>query len=275
MDVLNRKEKFRLIFSEMQLENNKFSNRENGIAMRHSSKEQPERFMSTRWSLVISAGQAEGRERQDALRELCQRYWQPLYAFIRRRGHESPEAQDLTQSFLVSVLEKNPLKVARQDRGRFRSFILGCLKNFLEHEKEALKAKKRGGGKTLIAFDGSAAEQLYQPVAKQPTAEEAFDFAWMKTLLAQVMERLSEPYRKEGKSTLFARIAPGIYGAEFVNCQEVAGELEMAPAAVRQAVSRLRKKYRELLLEEIGQTVSDPGEAEEEIRHLFAIAARK
>lgn len=243
--------------------------------MTHSVPHHVKQFATTRWSMVATAGQIDSPEARTALAELCERYWQPLYAFIRHRGYERESAQDLTQAFIAELLEKKTLRTADRERGRFRSFLLACLKNFLSHDREKQQAQKRGGGKlsfTLPIHDG---EQRYEPVAKEPSPEAAFERVWMNTVLKQVMDRLMEPYRNEGKLAYFSQLVPGIYGSDYVDYEAVAAEWAMNAEAVRQAVSRLRKRYRELLLVVIEQTVADPNDVDDEVRHLFTIAAGK
>ena len=232
-------------------------------------------FATTRWSMVAAAGQQNTPEATAALAELCEKYWQPLYAFIRYRGYEREEAGDLTQAFIVELLEKKTLQAADRERGRFRSFLLGCLKHFLSHDRERKQAQKRGGSKLSFTLHVNDGEQRYEPAAKEQSPEAAYEKVWMNTVLKQVMDQLTATFKKEGKQGYFAQLMPGIYGTEYVNYETVAADWAMSEEAVRQAVSRLRKRYRELLLEEIGQTVADPNDIEDEIRQLFAIAAGK
>lgn len=241
--------------------------------MAKSGLKKENRFATTRWSMVAAAGRVDSPEAQSALGELCARYWTPLYAFLRHRGYGREEARDMTQAFIVELLEKKALRAADRNRGRFRSFLLGCLKNFLSHEKDKKQAKKRGGGVVTFAMEVEEGEQRYEPVARERSPEAAYERVWMSMVLKQVMDRLREPFDQEGRGHYFARLMPGIYGAEHVDSEMVAKELGMTAVAVRQAASRLRKRYRELLVEEIGQTVADAGEVEEEIRELFAIAS--
>jgi RNA polymerase sigma-70 factor (ECF subfamily) len=229
-------------------------------------------FATTRWSLVIAAGARETPEARQALEQLCTHYWTPLYAFVRHLGHAAEEARDIVQSFLLDLLERNALQVANPAQGRFRSFLLGCLKHFLSHHRERELTWKRGHGKMQFSLHTEEGEARYQPHCREAEPAVVFDRAWMSTVLQHVLDRLRRTM-PEGERAYQERLLPGLYDPKCVNYQAVASEYGKTEEAVRQAVSRLRKKYRELLMEEIGNTVSSADEVEDEIRQLFQIAA--
>lgn len=232
----------------------------------------PEYFATTHWSVVIAAQRADSTRSQAALAHLCQTYWYPLYAFVRRQGHGPHDAQDLTQEFFARLLEKNYLAVAARERGRFRSFLLAALKHFLANEWNRSRAAKRGGGREVLSLNETDAEGRYllEPVA-ETTAEKIFERRWATTLLDQVVKRLREEFVQAEKAELYDALK-GCLTAESraVPYAEIGTRLGMSEGAVKVAVHRLRARYREVLREEIAQTVSGPEEIEEELRHLFA-----
>lgn len=221
---------------------------------------------------MLAAGRADSPEAREALAVLCQAYWYPLYAYVRRQGYGPHDAQDLTQEFFARLLEKQYLAGLKREGGKFRSFLLTALKRFLANEADRAGAQKRGGGRTVISIDAASAESRYglEP-SHELTAEKIFEQRWAQALLEQVHARLREDYAAAGKSQLFDQISPSLgqrRGA--VRYAEMASRLEMSEAAIKMAVQRLRARYRELLRAEIAQTVASPEEVEEEIRHLFA-----
>jgi RNA polymerase sigma factor (sigma-70 family) len=229
-------------------------------------------FVTTHWSQVLSAGRSDSTHARTALECLCRTYWPPIYAFVRRQGHSPHDAQDLTQEFFARLLDKNSLAGVDQARGRFRSFLLGALKHFLANEWDKARAQKRGGGQAHVPIDAAHAETSFavEP-ADNVTPEMIFDRRWALTLLEQVMQRLREEYTGEGKAGLFAGLKCTLTGASrSVPYAQVAAELGMSEGAVKVAVHRLRRRYRELLRAEIARTVATPGEVEDEIRNLFA-----
>lgn len=231
-----------------------------------------QQFAPTRWSVVLTAGQADSPQAQEALATLCQTYWYPLYAFIRRQGHGPHDAQDLTQEFFARLLEKRYLAGLKREGGKFRSFLLTALKRFLANEWDKLRAQKRGGRQTVISIDAEAAESRYrlEPSAAT-TAEKIYEQRWAQALLELVMTRLREEYNASGKRALFEQISASLSrprGA--LPYADIAARLDTTEAAVKMAVQRLRARYRELLRTEIAQTVATPAEVEAEIRHLFA-----
>lgn len=220
----------------------------------------------------MSAGQAASPDSQQALAKLCDTYWLPLYAYVRRKVDSVAEAQDLTQAFFVAFLEKNYAGDADPERGRFRAFMLTAFKHFLSKEWERARAMKRGGGQTVLSLDFNRADSsLSIDPAAGLTAEQLYDQQWAITLLERVLGRIEgehvsdEAQRKFETLKLF--IVTDQPGMSYAEC---GAALEMTEVAVRKAVSRLRSRYRELLRAEISDTVSGPEEVEDEIRKLFA-----
>jgi RNA polymerase sigma-70 factor (ECF subfamily) len=195
-----------------------------------------------------------------ALATLCQIYWHPIYAFIRRNGHDREQSQDLTQSFFAVLLEKNYLRDARQERGRFRSFLLTAVKHFLANEWDRAHALKRGGGQVLVSIDPVEAESWYVPAAMNDlTPERLFERRWALSLLEQVMVKLRTEYAAMGKAELFEKLSMFLNGdSQDVRYEALAAELGVSPGAMRTSVHRMRRKYRNLLRAEIVETVSGP-----------------
>ena len=229
------------------------------------------RFDTTHWSLVLAAGQRGTRESAAALERLCQSYWLPLYAYVRRRVSDVHDAQDLTQAFFERLLEKNYLADADPRRGQFRVFLLTAFKHFLSKEWEKAKAQKRGGGRSPISLDFSTGDsQITLQPAGGLTAEQMYERQWVITLLSCVMQRLERELEKVGKRSQFERLKDFIVSTkEDTTYADVASELGMTESAARMATSRLRRRYRQLLREEIAQTVSSPEDIDDEINSLF------
>jgi len=239
-----------------------------------SPSEQGGWFTTTHWSIVLTARDPACPQAADALEKLCRSYWYPLYAFVRRQGHDESSAKDLTQGFFARLLEKNYLAHVVQDKGKFRSFLLASLKHYMADERDKERAQKRGGGHIIISLDETAGEDRYraEPVDVMD-AEKLYERRWALTLLDQAKERLQEEYLKAGKLQLYHRFqameAGG--GAGSPPCAEVAVMLGLSESGLRTAVFRLRQRYRELVREEVAQTVSSPQEVDEEIRHLILV----
>lgn len=224
------------------------------------------RFPTTRISLVLAAGGSPTSESREALASLCGIYWYPLYAYIRRQGHSADVAQDLTQGFFTRILEKNPFRTFEQERGRFRSFLLGALKHFLTDERDWATRLKRGGG---IAEAGESRYSLEPQDDRTP--EKLFEKQWALTLLDRVFARLQDEFASAGKSRHFERFKGFLNGeAPGVSYKQAAAELGMTEGAVKVAVHRLRGRFHEIMREEIAETVADPAEISEEIRYLLA-----
>lgn len=228
------------------------------------------RFATTRWSIVVSAGRVSSDDSREALARLCETYWTPLYAYVRRQVNSVAEAQDLTQSFFVAFLEKNFAGTADPDRGRFRSYLLTAFKNFLSKEWDKARAQKRGGDRPIFSLDFATADSNLQIEATGGlTAEQIYDQQWTITLLNTVLDRLASEYTGE-KEKLFTGLKLFIVGdAPGTSYSDVAPQLGLTEANARKTVSRMRQKYRELLREEIAETVNNPDEIEDEVRRLF------
>jgi RNA polymerase sigma-70 factor (ECF subfamily) len=229
-------------------------------------------FPTTHWSRVLAAGDPGDASAHEALAELCQSYWFPLYAFIRRRGHDPERAQELTQDLFVRLLEKEVLAAADPARGRFRAFLRAVCADFLANRRDWEGASKRGGGRVFIPIDVAEAEGRYtaEP-AHEWTAERLFDRSWALTLLGRVLDLLRRDYEKAGQAAVFAALSPVLTeGAGAVPYATLAARLGTTEATVRVAVHRLRRRYGALLRTEIAATVHDPAEVDDEIRDLFS-----
>ena len=221
--------------------------------------------------MVVAAGRRSSPASKAALADLCQRYWYPLYVYVRRRVADVDEARDLTQDFFARLLEKNTLALADPERGRFRSFLLTALKHFLINEWEKARAQKRGGGRKALAIDFEAKEsQFTREPAHTWTPERLYERHWALTLLDQVLAQLRQEFQAAGKGKLFEQLKGFLVGdSATATHADAAGKLGMSEGAVKVAAHRLRKRYRELLRQEVAQTVADDNEVEDEIRALF------
>lgn len=228
------------------------------------------RFATTRWSLVLGARDGDSAASQAALAELCESYWFPLYAFVRRQGHGPDDAADLTQGFFAKLLEKNYLQDVRPDAGRFRSFLLASLKHFIYNEWDRQQAQKRGGHVPKISLDAALAESRYaiEPVESR-TPEDLYERHWALTVLQRALERL-EAETPAGKRDRFENLRPYLTGdGSDATYAEVAARLGLSEGGVKVAVHRLRHRFGAMLRQEIGETVADPQEVDDEIRHLL------
>lgn len=232
-------------------------------------------FATTRWSVVLAAGHSGATQARAALGKLCQTYWYPLYAYVRRRGHSPEDAQDLTQEFFAQLLERQSLAKADPNLGRFRSFLLASMNHFLANEWQKARAKKRGGGHELLSLDWAAAEnRLDLEPADNAAPDRIFEKQWALTLLGEVLARLEQEYHGAGKADWFAALKQTLMGArESQPYAELAARLGSSEGAVKTAVHRLRKRYRELVREEIAGTLDGPQEVEAEMRYLFRVLA--
>jgi RNA polymerase sigma-70 factor (ECF subfamily) len=234
------------------------------------------RFNTTQWSLVLAAGHKSSPSADAALAELYQRYWFPVYAYVRRRVGDSHLAEDLTQEFLCRLNEKNVWAAADPERGRFRSFLLTAARNFLASQWKREGAQKRGGRIAPLSLDFASGEsRLSMHPADTNTPEAEFDRRWAVTLLEHVLRKLEAESNEAGKGQQFHVLKQFLAGrtAE-MSLTEAAGGLGMTADAVKTAAHRLRRRYRELLREEIAHTVASPEEVDEEIRSLFAALGR-
>lgn len=228
-------------------------------------------FASTQWSLVLKAGRADDAAARSALETLCARYWFPLYVFARRRVATVPDAQDLTQGFFLRLLENNALAAASPERGRFRSFLLTSLKNYLANEWDRAAAQKRGGDRRQLSLDWESGEsRLPLEPAHTETPEREFERQWALTLLDNVVCRLQSEFSAAGKPRHFELLKGTLTGdrAAF-DYSIIAAELSISEDAARQAAHRLRKRYRELLREEVAATVECDEDVDDEIGRLF------
>ena len=230
-------------------------------------------FNPTHWSIVLAARDTASPQAADALEKLCRTYWYPLYVFVRRQGHDEHSAKDLTQDFFARLLEKNYLAQVDQDKGKFRSFLLASLKHYLADQRDKKNAQKRGGGQILISLDETVGEDRYraEPVDIMD-AEKLYERRWALTLLDQARERLKEEFLNADKLQLYERLqAFAAGGGDTPAYSDVAVELGLSEGGVRTAVFRMRQRYRELVREEVTQTVSSPQDVDEEIRHLILV----
>ena len=231
-------------------------------------------FVTTHWSVVLTAGRSDTTRARAALENLCQTYWPPLYAYVRRRGYSSEDAQDLTQAFFARLLERNAVAAVAPEKGRFRSFLLASMNHFLSDEWDKARAQKRGGGQVISLDFQSAETRLGEIPAENFTPEKAFEHRWAITLLEQVYQQLGEEYRAQGKGRLFDALRTALAGAsDAAPYAELAKQLALTEGAVKVAVHRLRQRYRALLRETIADTVSTPDEVEDELRYLFRTLA--
>jgi RNA polymerase sigma factor (sigma-70 family) len=227
-----------------------------------------DRFATTHWSIVVSAGGNRSPEASRSLAVLCENYWFPLYAFVRRAGHSAEDAQDLTQEFFVRLLDKQYLAAADSKKGRFRTFLITAIKRFLANEYDRVRAKKRGGGQKTVSLEGLEDRYRQEP-ADTLTPDRIFEQQWALALLDRVLGRLQAEMAADDKATLFEALKGHLTGGQVVGYATTAAGLGMTEGAVRVAAHRLRRRYRELLREEIAETVASPDEIEEEIRYLF------
>jgi RNA polymerase sigma-70 factor (ECF subfamily) len=230
-------------------------------------------FATTHWSVVLAAGQQESPQAGEALEKLCQAYWYPLYVYVRRRGHGPEDAQDLTQEFFARFLQKNSVAAADPAKGRFRSYLLGALKHFLADERDRAQAKKRGGGQTMLSWEQDRAEARYR---QEPTddlsPDKVFDRRWALTVLQQATARLRQEYQAVGQLGLFEGLKTFVTASGAApSYLQAAARLGLTESAVRSAIYRLRRRYHALIREEVAQTVGDPLQLEEEIRHLMSV----
>jgi RNA polymerase sigma factor (sigma-70 family) len=231
-------------------------------------------FVTTHWSVVLSAGRSDTPRAAEALQRLCQAYWYPLYAYVRRRGYSPHDAQDLTQGFFTRLLQRSALTKVDPAQGKFRSFLLASMKHFLSDEWDKSRAEKRDAGQTISLDLGSAETRYLQQADDTLPAEKTFERRWALSLLEQVYERLRQDYARENKSDLFEALRFSLMGERSaVPYAELACRLGMNEGAVKVAVHRLRQHYRKRLRDQIAETVATPKEIEEELRCLLRALA--
>jgi len=228
-------------------------------------------FATTHWTVVLSAGHTETTRGRDALAALCETYWYPLYAFVRRQGHSPHDAEDLTQGFFARLLESESLASVSREKGKFRTFLLIALKRFLANEWHRARSQKRGGAAFHLPLQGHTAETRYiaEPV-EHLTAEKLFERRWALTLLERVLAHLSHEFDAAEKKELFEKLKPYLMAQKGkISYAEAAIALGMNEGALKVAVHRLRRRFRELFRAEVAQTVARPEEIDDEIRHLL------
>ena len=236
-----------------------------------ASPARPRRFATTRWSLVLQARQSDSAPARAALEELCQAYWLPVYAFMRRQTRDVHEAQDWTQGFFASLLARDAFEDLNPELGRFRSFLLAAARHFVSNERDRKATLSRGGRIAFRSLDFEhGEEQLADELARGETPEQLFERRWALALLDRVLSRLRQENQNAGRAELFAVLSNHLAGQPTdASLAEVAEALQMSAEAVRIALHRLRKRYRRILQSEIAETISSPDGIDEEIRCLF------
>jgi RNA polymerase sigma-70 factor (ECF subfamily) len=228
-------------------------------------------FATTHWSVVLQAGHEAGDATERALETLCRAYWYPIYVYVRRLGHSAHDAQDFTQSFFEYLLEKRLLAKAQPESGRFRSFLLGSLKNSMATERRKQTAQKRGGG-NVISIDTSSGEERYsvEPL-DESTPQYLYEQAWAAAVLDQSLALLEAEYAGAGKQQLFQILLPALQGDAQLTYAGLGAPLGLSEGAVKVSVHRMRQRYRELLRSAVAHTVADPREIDGELRHLMQV----
>lgn len=240
----------------------------------HSTcQERDATFATTHWSIVLTAGRDDGAQASGAMETLCRTYWYPLYAYLRRRGHQAADAQDLTQEFFTRLLRRNFPAQADRTKGKFRSFLLLTLNHFLADERERATAGKRGGGQPLLSLDAEAPEERYRLEPRdEATPEKLFERRWAHAVLDRALVRVREEYVATGKEDTYAVLqAFGPGEQKSLSYEDAAGRLGVSMSALKSMIHRLRQRHRELVRDEIAQTVTTVSEIDEELRHLMAV----
>jgi RNA polymerase sigma-70 factor (ECF subfamily) len=237
------------------------------------------RFQTTHWSVVLEAGRQDSPEANSALERLCRRYWYPLYCFVRRSGYSAQDAQDLTQAFFAHLLEKNLLIKVRRERGRFRSFLLVCLKNFLSSERQKAQAVKRGGKQTVVYLDQDpekAEGMLNEEIANCISPDRLYDRSWAVAVLEEALRLLRSELENSDKKAVFEALEPFLMGEKAPRTYAVvAEEMGATECSVKMMVHRLRKRYRQCLRSVVAATVSDPEQIGPEIEELLEVLRAK
>jgi RNA polymerase sigma factor (sigma-70 family) len=233
------------------------------------------KFATTQWSLVLAAADSASTKAEPALAALCQMYWFPVYAFVRRTGASADDARDLTQAFFLKVLEKGYFKDARQERGRFRTFLLTSVRHFLANERDAAQAAKRGGGVSHVSleFDDGERKYLLEPV-EHDTPERVYERRWALTVLDRAMEQLGARYTEPERRKTFHALRPLLTGSEPDSYAAVAASLNVTEGALRVALHRLRKSFAGVLRDVIAETVEREDDVDPELKYLLAIVSR-
>ncbi|MBX3745555.1 MAG: sigma-70 family RNA polymerase sigma factor [Verrucomicrobiae bacterium] len=234
------------------------------------------RFCTTHWSVVLKAGDPQAPDALACLTHLCQTYWYPLYGCVRRHGYSPADAQDLTQAFFAKLLDKDRIALADPSRGRFRTFLLRSLENFLRTQHRDRNARKRGGGQQFVSLDAGTAEERYaEDPAGTATPAEVFERDWAATLIEQVLDQLRREFATSGRLELFDALEPHLWGDELSTPHaQIAAPLGMTVVAVRVTLHRLRQRLHDLLRQTVAATLENPAEIDDELRHLRQVLAR-
>ena len=230
------------------------------------------RFATTRWDIVLASAETQAPGADQALSDLCRTYWRPLYAFVRRRGHAPADAEDIVQDFFARFLSERAVKKADPLRGRFRSFLLGSLQNFLANRWDRATAAKRGGKFHFVPFDQLASEErdaLDAPDAVSP--EMAFDVRWARAIVDTALKQLRNEAAARGKGEVFDKLKDFLTVADSISYDGAATRLGIPVSAVKTAIHRLRGNFRTAVRREVARTVSSPAEIEDELRHLRSV----
>ena len=258
--------------SELMINHSDSANSEDSSASNRANAYRQARFATTSWSVVLQAATDNESNNQYALATLCEAYWYPLYAFVRRMGNSAADAEDLTQSFFVELLQKSKLAKSDPSRGRFRTFLLSSLQNYLKNEHRKNSAIKRGGQHSIVSIDFTAAESQYnlEPSHEQ-TPQRAFDKNWAFAVLNQVLVGLEQQYSDAGKLGIYNALKDHLVGTESAPYSKIADELGMKVGAIKVAIHRLRERYGQMLRLQIAKTIEDPANVDQELRHLFEV----
>jgi RNA polymerase sigma factor (sigma-70 family) len=231
-------------------------------------------FQTTHWTLVARAQQSDATATEKALSNFCEAYWPPLYAFLRRRGRASPEAQDLVQGFFAHLLEQNTLSRADREKGRLRTFLLGSLQNFLFNEYDRSRALKRGGDREIVSIDEHLSEVEASMMETAHLSDAlSYDLIWASNIVTRALRHLQSTFEAEGKAEWFGVLRPFISGGGQIlpDQEETAEKLGVPIATLRTLLFRLRRRYREALRMEVANTVSDPADVDQELHYLYQI----
>jgi len=242
--------------------------------LEHGSDSSPRWFATTHWSVVLAGRQTNTPQSAEALEKLCRTYWYPLYVYVRRQGNNPEDAEDLTQKFFAHLLDKNSLAKADRDRGKFRTFLLGSLKNFLVNEWKRAGRLKRGGDLAFLSFDANEAEERYvgEPM-DESNPDSAYERRWAVALIEQVLAVLRQEYAAPDKARRFEELKGFIWGEKSpASLAEIGGRLNLTEGTVKVALHRLKKRFRELLRAEVAHTVARPEDIDGELRHLITVA---
>lgn len=233
------------------------------------------RFATTSWTQVLAARDAPSTEARQALESLCRVYWYPLYALVRRQGHDAEESRDLTQAYFAALLEKGYLGDYDPERGRFRTFLMASVKHFLSKERDKALAWKRGGRADVVSLDAQEVEGRYriEPVDRL-TPEQIFERRWALTVLERALARLRREQEDTDRGKEFVRLEGFLTGQQATaSYRDLAAELGTSEGAVKTSIHRLRQRFGQLLRSEIAETVSSPTEVDDEVKHLLGVIA--